>query len=160
MNMCNGFKDLKQAGDMDIQHIKELMALMEHSSCSKMSIKDPNGLEIHLEKIVTVSASPAVAAEREPAAKVAHTVQHAEPTAQIRSTINSPMVGTFYRSPSPKDPPFVNIGDHVNEQTVVCIVEAMKVMNEIKAQKKGKIVEILVDNLKAVEFGTPLFRIE
>jgi acetyl-CoA carboxylase biotin carboxyl carrier protein len=158
--MCNGFNDLKQAGDMDIQHIKELMALMENSSCSKMSIKDPNGLEIHLEKIATVSSSTVTLVEKEPAAKAAHPVKSAEPIASTRSTINSPMVGTFYRSPSPKDPPFVNIGDHVNEQTVVCIVEAMKVMNEIKAQKKGKIVELLVDNLRPVEFGTPLFRIE
>jgi acetyl-CoA carboxylase biotin carboxyl carrier protein len=70
------------------------------------------------------------------------------------------MVGTFYRSASPGDPTFVKIGDAVSENSVVCIIEAMKVMNEVKAQKSGKIVEILVENMQPVEFGTKLFRIE
>ncbi|NBT86256.1 MAG: acetyl-CoA carboxylase biotin carboxyl carrier protein, partial [Alphaproteobacteria bacterium] len=66
----------------------------------------------------------------------------------------------FYRSPSPQDPVFVKVGDHVKENTVLCIIEAMKVMNEVKAQKTGKIAEILVENMQPVEFGTKLFRIE
>ena len=72
----------------------------------------------------------------------------------------SPMVGTFYSSPSPDDPPFVNVGDEVKKDTVVCIIEAMKVMNEVKAGKSGKIKKVFVDNAHPVEFGTQLFLIE
>lgn len=74
--------------------------------------------------------------------------------------VSSPMVGTFYASPSPDDPPFVKVGDSVNEETVVCIIEAMKVMNEVKSQVQGKIVEVLLKNGDPVEFGTKIFRIE
>ena len=69
------------------------------------------------------------------------------------------MVGTFYRSPSPEAAPFVEADAAVTEETVVCIIEAMKVMNEIKAEVKGVIVEVLVENGKAVEFGQPMFRV-
>ena len=77
-----------------------------------------------------------------------------------RVTIDSPLVGTLYRAPSPDAAPFVKVGDKVNADTVVCIVEAMKVMNEIKAEKSGVIRDILVENGSAVEFGQPLFVIE
>ncbi|OHE80651.1 MAG: acetyl-CoA carboxylase, biotin carboxyl carrier protein [Verrucomicrobia bacterium GWF2_62_7] len=73
--------------------------------------------------------------------------------------IKSPMVGTFYRAPSPEAAPFIEVGAAVNEETVVCIIEAMKVMNEIKAEVKGVITEVLAENAKAVEFGQPLFRV-
>ncbi|MGF1679084.1 MAG: acetyl-CoA carboxylase biotin carboxyl carrier protein [Candidatus Methylacidiphilales bacterium] len=75
------------------------------------------------------------------------------------ASINSPMVGTFYRSPSPDSPPFVDIGSRVSPETVVCIVEAMKVMNEIKAETSGVISEVVTENGKPVEFGQPLFKI-
>ncbi len=71
--------------------------------------------------------------------------------------IVSPMVGTFYRAPAPDASPYVQVGDKVNEKTIVCIVEAMKLMNEIEAEVKGEIVEILVENGQLVEFGQPLF---
>ena len=71
----------------------------------------------------------------------------------------SPMVGTFYRSPSPDAPIFVDVGQTVTEDTVVCIIEAMKVMNEIKAEAKGVVTEVLVENAKPVEFGQPLFKL-
>jgi acetyl-CoA carboxylase biotin carboxyl carrier protein len=71
----------------------------------------------------------------------------------------SPMVGTFYRAPSPESPPYVTEGDRVSKEAVLCIIEAMKVMNEIKAEISGEIVEILVENGEAVEFGQPLFLI-
>lgn len=74
-------------------------------------------------------------------------------------TILSPMVGTFYQSPSPDSPPFVQEGDVVNEETVLCIIEAMKLMNEIKAETRGKIVRVLVENGMPVEFNQPLFAI-
>lgn len=73
--------------------------------------------------------------------------------------VASPMVGTVYHSPSPKDPPFVKVGDTVEENTVVCLVEAMKVMNEVKAGVRGVIADILVENAHPVEFGTRLFRV-
>ncbi len=73
--------------------------------------------------------------------------------------IKSPMIGTFYRAPSPEAPPYVEVGTEVNAETVVCIVEAMKVMNEIKAEVKGIVTQVLVENAKPVEFGQPLFKI-
>src|ERR1044072_4849254 len=73
--------------------------------------------------------------------------------------IKSPMIGTFYRSPSPESASYVEVGAEVNPDTVVCIIEAMKVMNEIKAEVKGVITEALVDNAKPVEFGQPLFKV-
>jgi acetyl-CoA carboxylase biotin carboxyl carrier protein len=75
------------------------------------------------------------------------------------SQIVSPMVGTFYRSPSPDSPPYIDAGQEVNEETVVCIIEAMKVMNEIKAEVSGIIVEVLAQNGKPVDFGKPLFSV-
>ena len=73
--------------------------------------------------------------------------------------IKSPMIGTFYRSPSPESAPYVEIGTEVNPDTVVCIIEAMKVMNEIKAEAKGVITQVVVENAKPVEFGQPLFKL-
>ena len=73
--------------------------------------------------------------------------------------IKSPMIGTFYRTPSPESAPYADIGMEVNPDTVVCIIEAMKVMNEIKAEVKGVITQVLVENAKPVEFGQPLFKI-
>jgi acetyl-CoA carboxylase biotin carboxyl carrier protein len=73
--------------------------------------------------------------------------------------IKSPMIGTFYRSPSPESAPYADVGTEVHPETVVCIIEAMKVMNEIKAETSGVITEVLMENSKPVEFGQPLFRI-
>ena len=81
------------------------------------------------------------------------------PTASNDLEIKSPMVGTFYRAPSPESGNYVEIGSEVNPDTVVCIIEAMKVMNEIKAEVKGVITQVQVDNAKPVEFGQPLFKI-
>lgn len=74
--------------------------------------------------------------------------------------VKSPMVGTFYTSPSPDSPPFVQVSDNVSENTVVCIIEAMKVMNEIKAEVNGVIAEVLIENGESVEYGQPLFRLK
>jgi len=74
--------------------------------------------------------------------------------------VQSPMVGTFYRAPSPESPPYVQLGDHVNPDTVLCIVEAMKLMNEIKAEMSGTVVDILVENGQPVEYGQPMFKIK
>ena len=100
-----------------------------------------------------VPAAPSVAAPAaaQPAAAAA---------APAGITINAPAIGTFYASPSPDDPPFVTVGAVVKPDTVVCIIEAMKVFNQIQAEKSGRIVEILVENGDAVGFGQPLFRLE
>ena len=73
--------------------------------------------------------------------------------------IKSPMIGTFYRSPSPESASYIEVGSEVNPETVVCIIEAMKVMNEIKAEAKGQITQVLLENAKPVEFGQPLFKL-
>jgi acetyl-CoA carboxylase biotin carboxyl carrier protein len=77
-----------------------------------------------------------------------------------RITITSPIVGTFYSAPAPDKPPYVKAGDSVDEDTVICIVEAMKVMNEIKAEVRGTVVRVLVENATSVEYGQPLFEIK
>ena len=102
-------------------------------------------------------------------AQVQHEQAHALQTPSAESEQNqkndtenlhkivSPMVGTFYRAPSPTATPFINVGDHVHEKSAVCIIEAMKLMNEIEAEVKGEIVQILVENGQLVEYGQPLF---
>ena len=110
------------------------------------------------------AAVPAVAVAAAPApASAAPAAAASEPSAASAAkcvTIDSPVVGTFYAAASPDSPPFVKVGDRVREDTTVCIVEAMKVMNEIKAEKNGVIRRVLTENAKPVEFGQPLFEIE
>ena len=111
----------------------------------------------HHAPVAAFAPSPAVA----PAAPVAAPATAPDPAvaASTHPQIVSPMVGTFYLSPSPDSPPYVSIGQEVQEDTVVCIIEAMKVMNEIKAETRGVIVEVLAQNGKPVEFGKPLFAV-
>ena len=106
--------------------------------------------------VAAQAAAPVVAAAAAPAAAPAA----AAPAAAPALTIDSPLVGTFYRSPSPEAQPFVKIGDKVAPDTVIGIIEAMKVMNEIKAEKSGVIKEVLVENGQPVEYGEALFVIE
>lgn len=101
-------------------------------------------------------AAPAAAAAAESPAPAA---ADAGKTAALKDIV-SPMVGTFYRAGSPESPPFVDVGKSVNEETVVCIIEAMKVMNEIKAETNGVIAEIVAENGKPVQFGQVLFRVK
>ena len=111
----------------------------------------------HHAPVAAFSPAPTAA----PAAPVgsAATPSTPEPAASAHPQIVSPMVGTFYLSPSPDSAPYVSVGQEVQEDTVVCIIEAMKVMNEIKAETRGVIVEILAQNGKPVEFGKPLFAV-
>ena len=108
--------------------------------------------------MIQVAPAPVAAPAAAPAPAAA--APAVEAAAENLNTIDSPIVGTFYRSPSPEAAPFVNVGDAVTADTVVCIVEAMKVMNEVKAEKSGVIREILLDNAQPVEFGQPLFVID
>jgi len=111
---------------------------------------------------VAVAAAPAAVPAAAPAAvpAAAPAAPAAAAPAKRGPTIDSPIVGTFYASPSPDAQPFIKAGDKVTEETVVCIVEAMKVMNEIKAEKRGVVRKVLVENAKPVEFGQPLFELE
>lgn len=161
---------------MDLKQIKELMTAMEKAGMKKLTLKEKTGFELHLERqdAFPPAAShpvfpPASMFIPHPSPKT-HELSH--PPMQTGSAeegkvtrkeegkhITSPMVGTFYAAPSPEDPTFVKVGDRVDENTVVCIVEAMKVMNEVKAGMSGVIAEVCLESGHPVEFGTKLFRI-
>lgn len=152
--------------DVDLKLIRDLIGVMDKGKLSKLQIKDKAGFEIVLEKEGHLLASSAVSHhERHHPPVLSHPhelppLHHSSIQEKAGHFVTSPMVGTFYRSPSPDDPAFVSIGDVVEENTVICIIEAMKVMNEVKAGKSGVVKEILIDNIQPVEFGTKLFRIE
>ena len=146
---------------MELKDIKSLIDLMKKNDLSVFKMEN-EGFKITLKKgsdfqpTVTYPAPTAAAPASAPAAAVA-------PVAESKFTgkeIVSPMVGTFYRSPAPEAAPFVEVGDEVNEETVVCIIEAMKVMNEIKAECKGVVLEVAAEVGKPVQFGQALFRIK
>jgi acetyl-CoA carboxylase biotin carboxyl carrier protein len=148
---------------MEIKDIKRIVELVKNNELTEFSLKDKD-FELVLkrggEQVVyaapPVAAAPAVAPASAPAAAPAP----AEDASDDLPEILSPIVGTFYRKPSPDADVFVQVGDEVDEDTVVCIVEAMKVMNEIKAECKGVIKKILVEDASPVQYGQPLFLVE
>ncbi|MBY0528677.1 MAG: acetyl-CoA carboxylase biotin carboxyl carrier protein [Rhabdochlamydiaceae bacterium] len=152
---------------MELKDIKELMAAMERAGMKELKIKKKTGDELHLIRqdehapVVHHSVAPSYPPVFHPAPTAASVPHKPHPVEEIKEGryVTSPMVGTFYASPSPDDPHFVKVGDRVDENTVVCIIEAMKVMNEVKAGVAGVIAEILVDNAHPVEFGTKIMRI-
>ncbi len=150
---------------MDIERIQTLVQLMVDNDLAEIAIR--SGEEhIRLRRGTTrVAVTPAPAAVvAAPAAEVPAVPPPAPPPAPAPAedlvAITSPMVGTFYAAPSPDSPPYVSVGKEIGEDTVVCIVEAMKVMNEIKAEVRGTIARILVNNGQAVEYGQPLFMVK
>ena len=154
---------------MKIEEIKTIIKLMSENDLTEFKIEAEDmhlclkrGGQLPGSQIIIPAAAPVPAAA--PAAPAAPAAAPAAPAAAAapanRTTVDAPIVGTFYRSPSPDAPAFVKVGDTVSADTTVCIIEAMKVMNEIKAEKSGVIKEILVDNAQAVEYGQPLFVIE
>ena len=146
---------------MDLKEIKELIALMRKNDLSVFKM-EKEGFKITLKKgtdfqpVITTTAAP-VAPAAAPAATAAAATE-TPPTASLRE-VTSPMVGTFYATASPDSPPYVAVGQEVTEDTVVCIIEAMKVMNEIKAELRGVIAEVVAENGKPVQFGQALFRV-
>jgi len=139
---------------MDLERIQELLRLMELHALAEIEVES-SGEKVRLRKAeAQLQAAPALASTREPAA--AQTFA-AEGATDDGYAIVSPIVGTFYRAPSPDTEPFVEGGDPVEPDTVVCIVEAMKVMNEVKAGVTGSIRKVLVENGKPVEYGQALF---
>ena len=152
---------------MDRKKIEELVRLVEESDISELTVSGPlRSVRIVKEArsvIAPVVASQAPAPGAEPVAPSADASAGA-PDSDDRDSglvpIESPMVGTFYAAPSPSDPAFVRQGDHVSKGQVVCIVEAMKLMNEIESEVSGTIVRVAAEDAKPVEFGQALFMVE
>lgn len=168
------------ASNFDLAHIREIVGLMADNDLSYFHFEQKESkLEIrrgsdfaaagdllkHLPVSAPAAAPVAVAAPVPVAAPIAAPTAQAAPAAAaaaspVGPTINSPMVGTFYRSSAPGEKSFANVGDQVDENTTVCIIEAMKVMNEIKAEARGTIARILAEDGKPVQYGQPLFELK
>ncbi len=151
---------------MNIKEIKEMIQLMNENGLTELEL-EKDGLKIRLKKNssgtieqVVMSANP----QQVPGAQIARSQSQGapEPVKNLanRNVIKSPMVGTFYASPAPDAQPFIQTGAPVDVGQVICIIEAMKLMNEIKSEVNGKITEILVRNGEPVEFGQALFVLE
>jgi acetyl-CoA carboxylase biotin carboxyl carrier protein len=155
---------------LELKDIKAVIDLMKKNDLSVFEM-EKDGFKLKLQKgagdqtifappanDLPASAPPAPSAAPAPVSALAPAVPETERGASLREIV-SPMVGTFYLAASPESPPFVDIGKEVTEETVVCIIEAMKVMNEIKAEAKGVIAEIVAESGKPVQFGQVLFRV-
>jgi acetyl-CoA carboxylase, biotin carboxyl carrier protein len=154
---------------MYIKEIKDMLLLMNDNGLSEIEV-EKDGMRIKLKKssggafeksieYVPQVSAPQQAAQAAQAAQDAKAAKEAE-IAKNTVSVKSPMVGTFYRSPSPEAAAYVNVGDTIGIGQVLCIIEAMKLMNEIKSEVRGKILEILVDNAEPLEFGQVIFVIE
>ncbi|WP_337101682.1 acetyl-CoA carboxylase biotin carboxyl carrier protein [Paenibacillus sp. YIM B09110] len=162
-----------------LSEIKELIKLVDQTSVHELEIEN-EGARLLIRKpgkteVVNVQAAPSTYTYaqlppqgiQQPAAQAAAPAavpaQEAAPSKPITDNLHkivSPMVGTFYSSPSPDAAVFVNVGDRVQDKSIVCIIEAMKLMNELEAEVKGEIVEVLVTNGQLVEYGQPLFLVK
>ncbi|MBX7108545.1 MAG: acetyl-CoA carboxylase biotin carboxyl carrier protein [Chitinophagales bacterium] len=160
---------------MDLKEIQELIKLLNKSNISEIRIErdnfkimirtqDQNGpVQYVRQEVVNAPQAPAVVPVAPVAAPKEITsapVADAAPEKPGQIVIKSPMIGTFYRSSSPDKPSFVNVGDEIKPGTVLCIVEAMKLFNEIESEYTGRIVKVLLENAKPVEYDQPLFLIE
>ncbi|MDD4900396.1 MAG: acetyl-CoA carboxylase biotin carboxyl carrier protein [Candidatus Omnitrophica bacterium] len=149
---------------MNIKEIKEMINLMNENSLMELEV-EKDGMRIRLKKTAAEGQgySGPIVIEKE---KTAGTVKYKETTEIPEANgvktveIKAPMVGAFYRAPSPEAPPYVEVGQIIEPGQVICIIEAMKLMNEIKSEIRGKIVDIVVDNAEPVEFGQTMFLIE
>jgi acetyl-CoA carboxylase biotin carboxyl carrier protein len=152
---------------VDLKDIKAIIDLMKKNSISEFELERQD-FKIRLrrggtapvsltDELAVSSISPSAGS---PAVIAVNTQGQAGTSSPVELEIKSPMIGTFYRAPSPESANYVEVGTEVNPDTVVCIIEAMKVMNEIKAEVRGIITELLVDNAKPVEFGQPIFKVK
>ena len=149
---------------MDLRKLKTLIDLVSDSNVSELEITEAEG------KVRIVKSSGAPLVMQQPAATMAAApvfapvnaapTTDAAPAVETSHAVKSPMVGTFYRSASPGAKPFIEVGDIVKEGETICIIEAMKILNEIEADKSGTISKILCQNGQAVEYGQPLFLID
>jgi len=158
----------KEGYHMDLDEIKQIIELMEENNLAEFEM-EKEGFRIAMRKSqpIVVNSQPAVSvmapqveqAQSQTGAETGKALEAAKDDDKYE-TILSPMVGTYYAAPSPDSEPYVKVGDEVDTESVVCILEAMKVMNEIKAEVKGRITDILVENTEPVEYGQPLFKVE
>jgi len=154
---------------MDIRKVKKLIELLDETGVAEIEIKEgeesvrisryPTGAGHTMPAQITYSASPSAQADAARAAAAAG-APPAAPRHSPDETVTAPMVGTFYSGPAPGAKPFVEIGSEVKPGDVLCIIEAMKMMNQIESDKAGKVASILVKNGDPVEFGQPLFVID
>ena len=153
---------------MDLRKIKKLMELLEESGIAEIEVKEGEE-SIKLSRNISSFAAPLQQMVQQP--MMAPQQQPPQAASQVeskiddslnqnRNTVNSPMVGTFYASASPESKPFVTVGQSVKKGDTLCILEAMKMMNQVQAESDGKILEILIDNAEPVEFDQPLFVVE
>lgn len=153
---------------MDLKDIKAIIDLMKKNSISEFEMERQD-FKIRLKRGLSGGASGlSVSDEGSPGKSLPMLASAASASLPLPATaaigandldIKSPMIGTFYRAPSPESAPYVDVGSQVGPETVVCIIEAMKVMNEIKAEVKGVVTQVCLENGKPVEFGQPLFKI-
>ena len=163
--------------ELNFSELRELVTTLSQTDISELTLKGAD-FELTLRKqgaiasantpVITVApqeqavAAPVVTMPAPEAAPVASGAPPTPPPSADSNLleITSPMVGTFYRAPAPEEPSFVEIGDHIQTGQTVCIIEAMKLMNELEAEVSGEVVEILVENAQPVEFGQPLMRVK
>lgn len=151
---------------MDLKDIKAIIDLMKKNSISEFELEKQE-FKIKLKRSTNGTTAPVQTFEDSGATSYPMMPANPAPMAALTAAasagpsleIKSPMIGTFYRAPSPESGNYAEVGTEVTPETVVCIIEAMKVMNEIKAEVKGVITQVLVENAKPVEFGQPLFKI-
>jgi acetyl-CoA carboxylase biotin carboxyl carrier protein len=152
----------------DVRKIRRLVELMKEHDLSEIDLQQG---EVRIQLRRTCNAAPAVVSMAQPVgipmapaagppAQESAAPAASETAAKGIALIKSPMVGTFYTAPDPDSPPFVKVGDHIGPDTTVCIVEAMKVFNQIPAEASGRIIAVLVENGAPVEFGQPLFKVD
>ena len=146
------------------EDINKMIRDLENSNINKLEVEFPNGLKIKMDKGTGIqsTSSAVMPSVQNPVVtnKVITNVNTENKEEENYKIIKSPMVGTFYASSSPTSEPFVKVGDKVKKGQVVCIVEAMKLMNEIESEFDGEIAEICMENEDMVEYGTPLFKIK
>lgn len=153
---------------MEIDEIRAIVELMSKHNLSEFKVEAEN---MHLcmkretgnsqqAPIQQAAPAPAPTPQQATAPEQKQESKSEASEEEAKETIDAPIVGTFYRAPSPDSEAYVKVGDQVEKDSVVCVIEAMKVMNEIKAEKPGKIKEILVENAQSVEYGCPLFVLE
>ncbi|MEI6074985.1 MAG: acetyl-CoA carboxylase biotin carboxyl carrier protein [Verrucomicrobiota bacterium] len=153
---------------MDLKDIKAIIDLMKKNSITEFELEQQDS-KLRLKRGLSNGASSVAQSDEQPVPVMPQIVTAQTPlvSAPVVSVpvatgeidIKSPMIGTFYRSPSPESSSYVDVGTEVNPESVVCIIEAMKVMNEIKSEVKGIVTQLLVENGKPVEFGQPLFKV-
>ena len=149
---------------MEYDKIKQLMEDMGKSNIEELEIEFPEGMKISMKKNVAVVPAQQVVAQQSTNIPVVQSIQTTQPVQEEPKEeykeIKYPMVGTFYSKPSPDKEAFVKVGDKVKKGQVVCIIEAMKLMNEIEAEFDGEVVEVCLNDGDAVEYGKPLFKLK